>query len=90
MQQVELPLGTLPIKAVFLSNGLLALVRYAASPIILDQPEKSGVSAEIYSDTMVLSLGEEKEEVSFQTMLDWKNSPLLLSWLKQQNIQFPF
>lgn len=89
MQQVQIQIGNMPIILVLLSNGGLVFVPIERIEAILDQGRE--VEASFFQDEFYFEDGVNQiEELSYNTIYNFKEYPLMLKWLKQQNLPNPF
>lgn len=84
-QQISVPLNSLPLNIVYLSNGQIGLVPRGAFPVIFDSPEQ-GIHAIITPEKMVVG----NTDVPYNTSLKYKEMPELLKWLVQQQLEQPY
>lgn len=84
-QQISVPLNSLPLNIVYLSNGQIGLVPRGIFPTIFDSPEK-GIHAIITPEKMIVGT----TEIKYNTSLKYKEMPELLEWLQQQNLEQPY
>ncbi len=85
MQSIDVQLGNLPLILSCYSNGCISIARAANFKCIIDQPQV-GVMA--FIDAEGISIGTETE-IIYEEMLEYKQMPELLSWLKAQNMEMP-
>lgn len=89
MQQVQIQLGNMPIILVLLSDGGLVFVLTRQIKAIIDQGNE--VEASFYADEFFFEDGTaEPEWLSYNTVYDFRQYPLMLKWLQQQNLPNPF
>lgn len=85
-QQISVPLNSLPLNIVYLSNGQIGLVpRGNPFPVIFDSPEQ-GIHAIITPEKMIVG----NIDVPYNTSLKYKEMPELLEWLVQQQLEQPY
>ena len=90
MHTLQVPIGSMPVNLILLSNRTLAFARVANFEALLDQPEdKSSVSAFFYSDGFTLSRGEESADFDYNITYKYYEIPMMLDWLIKQNLQLP-
>jgi hypothetical protein len=94
--QVQVPLGTLPINLVLIGNQTYGrLVFVQVRPLIgavFDLDEHDNIHAAFYEDRFEFfgtADGDGDEVFEYDTIYDYKNIPLMLRWLQQQNLQQP-
>lgn len=96
--QAQIPLGGLPVHLVLVGNrddGKVVFVRVAPyNGDILDMPnDLEGVAAmfgpEGFYLAEVIYRGGNGEYFEYNTVYDYKNIPLMLRWLQQQELQQP-
>ncbi len=90
MQQVQIQLAGLPITLVLLSNGSVVLVPMLAFTGIIENVESQPVWANFYPDCFSLFTAEGGDDFDYRVPYDIKLYPLLVQWLKQQNLISPF
>lgn len=90
MWQLQYPLANLPIHLVLLSDATIAWVKVAPVGRIYDQPPSGGVAAVFDEEWFVFekSTGE-NEQYEYNTRYAYKELPLMLTWLQQQNLEQP-
>jgi hypothetical protein len=89
IHQVQMPMGALPVNLILIGNasqGAVAFIRSAITKTVFDQGE---VSARIDEDGILLHTGQEMLDINYNTIYEYKQIPLLLKWLQQQNMQEP-
>lgn len=84
-QQISVPLNSLPLNIVYLSNGQIGLVPRGAFPVTFDQPEQ-GIHAIITPEKMIVGT----TEIKYNTSLKYKEMPELLEWLQAQQLEQPY
>lgn len=84
-QQISVPLNSLPLNIVYLSNGKIGLVPRGTFPVTFDQPEQ-GIHAIITPEKMIVGT----TEIKYNTSLKYKEMPELLEWLVQQQLEQPY
>lgn len=92
--QIQVPLGSLPVALVLVGNqwqGRVAFVKVAPFITVFDcGKEGSNISAAFYQDEFHIFGSVDGEEVfEYDTIYDYKELPVMLEWLKQQNLQEP-
>lgn len=91
MQMLQFQIGqTFPLVLACFDNGTVALLKAREFSSIFDSPE-TGVHGAFHPDHFALwTPGRESlAEFEYSTQYNYKNIPLLLAWLKQQNLQPP-
>lgn len=86
--QIQIPIGNLPVQLVLLWNrqeGGVVFVKSAPVGLIVENHERGKVSA--IFDEEGFSIGD--EDFSYNTIYNYKSIPLMLEWLQQQNLQQP-
>lgn len=93
--QVQVPIGTLPINLVLIGNetyGWLTFVHvrpFTGAIFDLGQDGHT-IRAVFYEDEFHIFGKVGGEEVfEYDTIYDYKNIPVMLEWLKEQNLQEP-
>lgn len=87
IQQVQLPIGNMPINLILLSNGTLAFVRVGDFEALFDQHGvPGGVDATFYEADFTIN----GETFSYNTAYEYKQFPDMLLWIQQQKLQSPF
>lgn len=91
-KQFVMPLGSLPLSLVLISNGCVAIVPRAAFTAIIDQPEfgDEAVSAMFLPDFFVLGNDDEAEDYDYRAAYLLDAYPILKQWLIQQKLVNPF
>jgi hypothetical protein len=92
LYQVQVPIGGLPINLVLVGNketGKVVFVKVAEVGVIVENFEDGKVAATFWNDCFHLRDGELEEDFDYDTIHDYKNIPLMLRWLQQQNLQQP-
>lgn len=84
-QQISVPLNSLPLNIVYLSNGQIGLVPRGTFPTVFDQPDQ-GIHAIITPEKMLVG----NTEIKYNTSLKYKEMPELLEWLKAQQLEQPY
>lgn len=92
LHYIQVPLGRLPLHLVCLSNGCVAIV-IQQSPFnpfrdLLDL-SLHGVSADFSTTGFRMYRGDESEEYGYGQQIEYKQQPLLLKWLQQQELEMP-
>ena len=86
-QYVQIPIGTLPINLIALDNGDVAFVITQDFKSVIDQPSKDeNVGA--YFDKTSFSIAD--QSFSYSQRYAYKDIPVMLQWLKQQELISPF
>lgn len=93
LHYVQVPLGRLPLTLFCLSNGTVAigLSQHPLAPFkdLLDVfPD--GVSAHFHTEGFEVSREGTVEQYSYGEQIRYKQQPLLLKWLQQQELESPF
>lgn len=94
--QCQIPLGGLPINLLLVGNkdeGKVVFVKIAPVSCIYENASKDEVSA-MFQDTCFQfktgdSVFDNSNVFNYNTMYDYKEIPLMLRWLQQQNLQQP-
>lgn len=91
LQQVQVPLGSLPLVMLCLSNGTVVFVPSSLIGVLWC-PVLTGVNAYLLKDHFSLYAEgtEGSVEFEYQRMYNYKDHPLLLQWLQELNLQNPF
>lgn len=91
--QLQIPIGSLPINLILVGNRQQAGVVFV--PVrdvgVVIEPLEAGKVAAIFFN-YGFCLGDKsglEEEFSYETIYEYKNIPLMLRWLQQQNLQEP-
>lgn len=81
---------TFPVILACFDNGCVALLKVHNFKPVLDSFEH-GVSGAFHGDyfTLFTKEGDDLQEFEYSTAYNYKTIPLLLAWLKQQNLQPP-
>lgn len=90
--QAQVPLGGLPVNLMLVGNqeyGKVVFVRVAPVGVILDHQPHTAVSAWFDDEGFTLFSWEGGEDFKYNLMYDYKEIPLMLRWLQQQNLQQP-
>lgn len=82
--QAQIGIGSLPVNLILLSTGQLVFIRVANIGVLFDNND--GIDAVFMDDGFRLN----DEEFSYNTLYWYKEIPLLLQWLKNQNLQEPY
>jgi len=91
LQQIQIPIRGLPIHLVLLSNGMVVFVRVAAFTAILEATKLDGSPyGYFFEEDFTLYADKESNEFSYNTMYAYKTIPVMLKWLKSQELQNPF
>lgn len=91
LQQIQIPVRGLPIHLVLLSNGMVVFVRVAAFSAIIEATKTDGSPyGNFFEEDFILYVNKESNEFSYNTMYDYKTIPVMLKWLKSQELQTPF
>lgn len=83
--QCQIPIGSLPVHLVLISDGTLVFVRVAKFGVIFDQAPDQGVGAVFSEDGFTI----DGEEFWYNTIYNYKEKPNMLKWLQQQNLREP-
>lgn len=86
MHQMMVPLGTMPINIVLLSEGSLAFVRTANFKGVVDQPTCENCPTAIFTE-QGFTIGEETFE--WNTKYLYKEYKEMLQWLIAQKLEMP-
>ena len=90
--QAQVPLGGLPIHLVVVGTqeqGSVVFVPIRQVGVICDYQTRENVSAWFDNDGFTLYDQAGGEDFAYNTVYDYKNIPLMLRWLQQQNLQQP-
>lgn len=91
--QVQVPIGNLPVNLILVGNKFEAgIVFVKVAPIhktIIDHAKLKEVSAGFTDHTIYLHDDEVEEQFDYDTIYNYKEIPLMLRWLQQQNLQEP-
>lgn len=90
--QAQIPLGGLPVHLVLVGDntqGRVVFVKVAPVGLIFDQRERSLVSAWFDESGFTLFDQHESADYQYDTMYEYKELPLMLKWLQQQNLPQP-
>lgn len=92
MFQAQIRLGSLPVNLVLVGDrtyGEVVFVKVAPVGITMDQVPRDEVSAWFDEDGFTFFDQHAAEDLHYDTLYDYKNIPLMLRWLQQQNLQQP-
>lgn len=92
MQCVKVQIGeTFPTILGCFPGATVALLRpsNARADLVIDYPPVGGVGGEFDKDNFTLYNSQGRESFNYNTTYSYKEIPLLLAWLKQQNLQSP-
>lgn len=90
--QLQVPIGNLPVNLVLVGNkevGRVAFVQIRTVGVIVETFEEGKVAATFFNDCFHLRDGEVEEDFDYDTVYAYKEIPLMLRWLQQQNLQQP-
>lgn len=94
--QCQIPLGGLPVNLVLVGNkeeGKVVFVKVARVGCVYDYSWQDQVSALFQDTCFQFKTGDSEfdnsELFNYDTIYDYKNIPLMLRWLQQQNLQQP-
>ena len=95
--QVQIPLGRLPINLVLVGNKVSAEVVFVKVAdrvlLVVDQPESKDAIGAVFSEENFAFfeewVGGAIECFEYTVVYDYKEIPLMLKWLQQQNLQEP-
>lgn len=90
--QLQVPIGNLPVHLVLVGNkerGRVAFVRVQPFKTVVDQGPAGGVDATFFQECFHLGYADLEEQFEYETVYDYKDIPLMLRWLQQQNLQQP-
>lgn len=89
-QQINIPIGNLPLQLVCISNGTLGIVPTMSFKTIIDSYDDTAkVDAIISEDAIKIVDKEQQKEYSYKTAYEYKYEPLLKRWLVQQDLLMP-
>lgn len=93
MQMIQVRFGdSMPLVLLCLSNGTIAFAKLTHFHPVIDMQEDNGlVKAEFHVDHIEFKSksGETSQWFNYSTTYDYKQHPLMLGWLQQQNLQLP-
>lgn len=95
--QMQYPLGGLPVNLVLVGNPVRGRVVFVTAAdkfkSVIDQPEGENAIGGVFSDEGFALfeewVGGAIETFDYNTIYDYKEIPLMLKWLQQQNLQEP-
>lgn len=91
--QCQVPLGSLPINLVLVGNreqGRVVFVKVAPVGVIVENEVRDKVSAWFDEEGFTLFDQGTGETFNYNTLYEYKEIPLMLRWLQQQQLQQPW
>lgn len=94
MFQTQIPIGSLPINLVLVGDktqGRVVFVKVAPVGLILENIDRGKETAAMFTeDEFCISNTDMQTDVfKYNVIYDYKNIPLMLKWLQEQNLQQP-
>lgn len=89
--QVQIPLGSLPVHLMLIGNkvnGRVAFTKIMPFNYVFDVCE-NGIIAAFYPDEFDIIGEGSTETFYYDTVYDYKELPVMLEWLKRQNLRLP-
>lgn len=87
MNGIQVHIDGWPLVIQCFENGLITIYRSAEFKTILDQPNSTEDLVAIF-DNDGFTIGTESYD--YGAFIDYKNTPDVLKWLKQQGLKNPF
>ena len=89
--QIQIPLGSLPVHLILIGNkehGRVVFTKVLPFSYVFDMGE-NGIAAAFYPDEFHI-IGDDVTEIfDYDTIYEYKELPVMLEWLKRQNLRQP-
>lgn len=89
MQQVIVQLAHMPLHMACLSNGLVAFVRAGNFSTIYEHKEAVDILIDAEGIKFVGDALQEPLEIGYNTMVSWRDEPVLKEWLQSMQLTQP-